>query len=38
VVIMDFVTQIQAHLMTQQYDSLMRKANLKGPKRSGLLY
>ena len=38
VVIMDFVTQIQAHLMTQQYDSLMRKANLKGPKRSALLY
>ena len=30
VVIMDFISQIQAHLMSQQYESLMRKANLKG--------
>ncbi|MDP3559783.1 MAG: preprotein translocase subunit SecY [Legionellaceae bacterium] len=30
VVIMDFVAQTQAHLMTQRYDSLMKKANLKG--------
>lgn len=30
VVIMDFIAQIQAHLMSQQYESLMRKANLKG--------
>ncbi len=37
VVIMDFVAQIQAHLMTQQYDSLMKKANFKGNKLPGLL-
>ena len=37
VVIMDFVAQIQAHLMTQQYDSLMKKANFKGTKLPGLL-
>lgn len=37
VVIMDFVAQIQAHLMTQQYESLMKKANLKGNKLPGLL-
>lgn len=30
VVIMDFIAQIQAHLMSQQYESLMRKANTKG--------
>lgn len=30
VVIMDFIAQIQAHLMSQQYESLMKKANLKG--------
>lgn len=30
VVIMDFVAQIQAHLMSHQYESLMKKANLKG--------
>ncbi len=37
VVIMDFVAQIQAHLMTQQYDSLMKKASFKGTKLPGLL-
>ena len=37
VVIMDFVAQVQAHLMTQQYDSLMRKSNVKGGKLPGLL-
>ncbi len=37
VVIMDFVAQVQAHLMTQQYDSLMRKSNIKGGKLPGLL-
>lgn len=37
VVIMDFVAQVQAHLMTQQYDSLMKKANIKGTKLPGLL-
>lgn len=30
VVIMDFIAQVQAHLMSQQYESLMRKANVKG--------
>jgi preprotein translocase subunit SecY len=29
VVVMDFMSQVQAHLMSQQYDSLMKKANLK---------
>ena len=37
VVIMDFVAQVQAHLMTQQYESLMKKANLRGTKLPGLL-
>jgi len=30
VVVMDFVAQVQAHMMSQQYESLMRKANLSG--------
>lgn len=29
VVVMDFISQVQAHLMPQQYDSLLKKANLK---------
>lgn len=29
VVIMDFVAQVQAHLMTQKYDSLMKKTNFR---------
>ena len=33
VVVMDFTAQIQAHLMSHQYDSLMKKANLKGGSR-----
>ena len=33
VVVMDFIAQIQAHLMSHQYDSLLKKANLKGSKR-----
>ncbi len=37
VVIMDFVAQVQAHLMTQQYDSLMKKASFKGAKLPGIL-
>ncbi len=37
VVIMDFVAQVQAHLMTQQYDSLMKKSGIKGGKLPGLL-
>jgi preprotein translocase subunit SecY len=27
VVIMDFVSQVQSHMMSQQYESLMRKSN-----------
>ncbi|ROQ18805.1 preprotein translocase subunit SecY [Gallaecimonas pentaromativorans] len=30
VVIMDFMAQVQTHLMTHQYESVMKKANLKG--------
>lgn len=30
VVIMDFMSQVQAHLMSHQYESLMKKSNLKG--------
>lgn len=29
VVVMDFMSQVQAHLMSHQYDSLMKKSNLK---------
>ena len=35
VVVMDFMAQIQAHLMSHQYDSLLKKANLKTQGRSG---
>ncbi len=35
VVVMDFMAQVQTHLMSHQYDSLMKKANLKGVGRSG---
>ena len=30
VVAMDFMTQVQAYMMSQQYESLLRKANFKG--------
>ncbi|MCH2057260.1 MAG: preprotein translocase subunit SecY [Thalassotalea sp.] len=30
VVIMDFMAQVQTHLMSHQYDSVLKKANLKG--------
>jgi preprotein translocase subunit SecY len=30
VVVMDFIAQVQAHLMSHQYQSLLKKANLKG--------
>ncbi len=30
VVVMDFTSQIQAHMMSHQYESLLKKANLKG--------
>ncbi len=29
VVVMDFMSQVQSHLMTHQYDSVMKKANLQ---------
>jgi len=37
VVVMDFMAQVQAHLMSHQYEGLMKKANLKGHGRAGLL-
>ncbi|VAX14037.1 Protein translocase subunit SecY [hydrothermal vent metagenome] len=30
VVVMDFMAQVQAHLMSHQYEGLMKKSNLKG--------
>jgi len=30
VVVMDFMSQVQSHLYSHQYDSLMKKANLRG--------
>jgi preprotein translocase subunit SecY len=33
VVVMDFMSQVQSHLMSQQYSSLMKKANLQGYRR-----
>jgi preprotein translocase subunit SecY len=35
VVAMDFMAQVQSHLMSHQYDSLMKKSNLKGYGRNG---
>ena len=37
VVIMDFMAQVQAHLMSHQYESLMRKRGKGGPGTTGLL-
>jgi len=37
VVLMDFMAQVQAHMMSHQYEGLLRKANLKGYGRSGAL-
>lgn len=31
VVVMDFMAQVQAHLMSHQYEGLMKKANLRAP-------
>ena len=31
VVVMDFMAQVQSHLMSHQYEGLMKKANLKKP-------
>jgi preprotein translocase subunit SecY len=33
VVFMDFMSQLQAHMMSQQYEGLMKKSNLKGKKK-----
>jgi len=35
VVVMDFMSQVQSHLVSHQYESLMKKANLKGYGGSG---
>ena len=35
VVVMDFTAQVQAHLVSHQYESLLKKANLKGYGRGG---
>ena len=36
VVVMDFIAQVQSHLMSHQYEGLMKKANLKGYGRTGI--
>lgn len=36
VVVMDFVAQVQSHMMSSQYEGLMKKANLKGYGSRGL--
>ncbi len=30
VVVMDFMAQVQSHLLSQQYEGMMKKANLRG--------
>ncbi len=35
VVVMDFISQLQAHVMSHQYPGLMKKANLLGAGRNG---
>ena len=35
VVVMDFTAQVQAHMMSHQYEGLMKKANLRGYGRGG---
>jgi len=35
IVTMDFMSQLQAHMMSRQYDGLMKKANLRGYGRPG---
>lgn len=37
VVTMDFMSQVQAHLMSHQYEGLMKKANLRGVRRGSPL-
>lgn len=36
VVVMDFMAQVQAHIMSYQYESLLKKANLRGGSGLGL--
>lgn len=36
IVTMDFMAQVQAHMMSHQYEGLLKKANLKGYGRSGV--
>ena len=36
VVTMDFMSQVQSHLMSHQYEGLLKKANLKGYGRAGV--
>jgi len=36
VVVMDFMAQVQSHLVSHQYDSLMKKSNLKNYGKGGL--
>ena len=36
VVTMDFMSQVQAHLMSHQYEGMLKKANLKGYTRGGV--
>jgi len=35
VVVMDFMSQVQNQLLSQQYEGLLKKANLKGARRRG---
>jgi len=37
IVVMDFVSQIQSHMMSQQYEGLMKKSNKKNKGMSGFL-
>lgn len=37
VVVMDFMSQVQSHMVSNQYESLMKKSNLKGYGGNGLL-
>ncbi len=37
VVVMDFMAQVQAHLMSQQYDKVLDKANLKNHGKAGVV-
>jgi len=36
VVVMDFMAQVQAHMMSHQYEGMLKKANLKGYGRTGM--